>query len=122
MRDFCAINHMTHATLAGTHIDKSHDPESIWHPGDNHALGVQRMLGDGGQRCSVPGHATVQVLQVQRRWCVVSPVDPQDTAVLCQERISHQGTDQSSQANKEMQGLRREMNTESESVFELCVV
>lgn len=53
--------------------------------------------------------AAAEVLQVRGRGGgeVCGPVGAQDTAALGEERISHQGTDQGSQAREEMQGLRR---------------
>lgn len=48
--------------MSWTHIDKSHDPESIGHPGDIDTLSVQRIVGDVVQRYSMPGKAVAEVL------------------------------------------------------------
>lgn len=59
----------------------------------------------------MPSHAAAEVLHVRGRVCGV--VGTQDTAVLCQERIRHQGTDQCAQAYEEMQGLGQDMNIDT---------
>lgn len=62
------------------------------------------------------GHVAVQVVYVQRRCYVSTSVGAQHTGALCQERISHQGADQSSQAYEEMQGLWQDIHVELETV------
>lgn len=62
------------------------------------------------------GHVAMQVVYVQRRCYVGTPVGAQHAVALCQERISHQGADQSSQAYEEMQGLWQDTHVELETV------
>lgn len=47
-KNICAIDHMTSLILLRTHIYKSHDPESIWHPGDDNPLCVHHIVGGVG--------------------------------------------------------------------------
>lgn len=62
------------------------------------------------------GHVAMQVVGVQGRCYVGTPVGAQHTVALCEERISHQGTDQSSQAYEEMQGLWQDIHVELETI------
>lgn len=104
--------HINTWNVTWTHIDNSHDPESVRHPGDDHALRVQRVLGGIVQRGAVSGQGVPEVFQV-RAGRVGSPVGWEDAAVLRQERVDHQRADQRSEANEEMQSLMGGMKAEA---------
>lgn len=95
---------MNSALWRNTHIDQGHDPESKGHLGDDDALSVQRVSGVVVEQHSCSsGHAAAEMIHVWRGR--FSPVGRLDTVFLCQERISHKGTNESAQTDEEMQNL-----------------
>lgn len=80
-----------------THIDEGHDPKRIWNPGDVQPVGaVVGMLGGVRRRWDVT-QGTVEQLGWMwgRRW-VQAPTSADVKAVLIQEGVGHQRTDESS--------------------------
>lgn len=63
------------------------------------------ILGGVVNRNPFPGQSVTEVLQIPGR--VGGPVQTQNAAVVCQERIRHQGADQRPQADEEVQSLRK---------------